>query len=365
MAKEPIEWDIEDVERLVTEGVQENTHLEYKSINLLGKSSEQKMKIAKAVSAMANADGGVILFGVVEENHVPVRVEEGVDPKKTSREWLEQVIASRIKRKVPGVRIRPIPTGTDSRTLYAVLVPRSERPPHQMPDGRFYIRRNFTIEVMEEYEVRDAYARQAAPDVGLEVFFRRRGACITRFPISWVDPDTPHTVEVNATLTNAGGGEVRAVLLTIVADARLMDEKPVPGLVLKDYQATVDGKPLAVRKGYYTWKSISGLPLFREIPVRLFEPDVPIHFKKDWVEGSDAPFIAWDLHTPGMEPRLGCVRLRRDGEDVILESREVPDLSEVSQDGRNRQFLTTPDLSLPPEVYGYGAPPQDDADTSL
>ena len=64
-------WAKEDLQRLIDEGVEENWQLDYKSSLALNK--ERKTEIAKDVSAFANSGGGIIVYGICEDeqNHLP------------------------------------------------------------------------------------------------------------------------------------------------------------------------------------------------------------------------------------------------------------------------------------------------------
>ena len=51
---------LEDIQDLITNEVEESTELEYKS---MVKVNNWKSELAKDVSAMANANGGIIIYG--------------------------------------------------------------------------------------------------------------------------------------------------------------------------------------------------------------------------------------------------------------------------------------------------------------
>lgn len=62
------EYSIEIIESLIANEVEENIHLDYKASGALGKKDEKKSEIVKDVSAFANSDGGIIIYGLTEED---------------------------------------------------------------------------------------------------------------------------------------------------------------------------------------------------------------------------------------------------------------------------------------------------------
>lgn len=164
----------EEIEGLISNQVQEDIHLEYKRSDAIDNS--QKSEIAKDVSAFANSDGGVIIYGVVEENHLPVRIDSGVNHQKFHREWFDQVVRSNISPRIEDVRIASIPLSSD-RSLYAIWIPKSFRGPHQAPSKHYYKRYNFTSTPMEDYEINDVRQRRRnLPSlVNVEAQSRRQG----------------------------------------------------------------------------------------------------------------------------------------------------------------------------------------------
>jgi len=182
----------------------------------------------------------------------------------------------------------------------------------------------------------------------LVFFFRRHGAKIERFAISWVNPETLHQVEINAEIQYEGKGELGSVLVKLVVDNRLTTEPSSHSLSFRDLNVLVDGRSMPVKFAQFPWRGHKGVPLFKSVPQRLFGTDMPIFFKKEWVEDENPPFFYWELHAPDREPSRGFVRVKRDGEDLILVPTSVPAIGAFQQNGRSRSFLTDPDLSFGP-----------------
>lgn len=169
--KQPWDWTEEDMLSLIASGEKESITLDYKSCDALAQSDGKKNELSKDASAFANSAGGTLLYGMIEDGHVPVRIDGGFDRTVITKEWIEQVINSRIQRRIDGVRINQIelPKSAPGRVAYAVHVPQSARAPHQAGDKRFYKRFNFESVPMEEYEIRDVARRLESPD--LEISF--------------------------------------------------------------------------------------------------------------------------------------------------------------------------------------------------
>jgi|SRR5581483_2400339 len=162
-----------EIDQMIRAQVQENIHLDYKASTAI--SLKARDEIAKDVSAFANSDGGVLIYGVEERDHLPVRIDDGVDDSICSREWIENVITSRITPKVDDARVLPFPIAP-GRSAYVISIPKSVRGPHQAADKKFYKRHNFKSEPMEEYEINDVRNRRdrVSPIVTFEIWDYRR-----------------------------------------------------------------------------------------------------------------------------------------------------------------------------------------------
>ena len=141
---------IKDVQTLIKNQTEEDTYLEYKAADKLTMLDRCKKDVSVSVSSFANPDGGTIVYGIKEEKNKPVEIDY-IDRTIYTKEWLDQVIQSNIKRIIDGYNILPIPNpSNENECIYVVRIPRSDNAPHQA---------NTTTDEMEEYEIRDAYSR--------------------------------------------------------------------------------------------------------------------------------------------------------------------------------------------------------------
>ena len=201
---------LNDLNALVTNQVQEDLHLDYKRSAALEKNPDEvKTDLAKDVSAFANSDGGVIVFGIVEENKLPNNVDAGVDHSKWTRERIESVIHANISPRIDGIEIHQIPVSAD-RSVYVVAAPKSWRGPHQeLINHRYYKRFDFSSRPMEDYEIQDVRNRR---DIVL--------------PLIAIDVDIKHGVLMHLVITNIS--DIPA------EDVRFVFDPELPELIGKD-----------------------------------------------------------------------------------------------------------------------------------
>jgi len=161
-----------DLEALISDQVEENSALEYKAAEALGRTERKKRSITKHISALANAGGGRLIFGIKEfdeedKKHLPEKLDP-VDQTQFSREWMDQ-IASLVRPKIEGLKIHPVHIGPGLNDYcYVVDVPQGTTA-HQASDQRYYKRRNFEAPPMEDYEIRDVMNRISHPVLSAEV----------------------------------------------------------------------------------------------------------------------------------------------------------------------------------------------------
>jgi hypothetical protein len=177
------DWTEDDILSLKNSRAQESLYLEFKRSESLAKDERKRDEMSKDVSAFANSEGGDILYGVIQYEKAPSScddIDNGVDIRDITPEWVEQVIQSRIQPRIKGIRINPIELRVTrpGRFMYAVHVPQSADAPHQASDKRYYKRFNFNSVPMEDYEVRDVRNRQQRPALRVlgEILTARRSS---------------------------------------------------------------------------------------------------------------------------------------------------------------------------------------------
>jgi hypothetical protein len=163
----------ERIRAFVEEQQEENLHLDFKLVNdaRLSKPDDRKT-LAKAVSGFANADGGIIVWGVhAKENKddidcasrlVPISPLSALIPK------LNEHSGSAVNPIVDGVLHRAFPDVGDSG-FAATLVPASDGGPHMAKNGedRYFKRTGDRFAKTEHFEIQDMFGRRKRPQLHL------------------------------------------------------------------------------------------------------------------------------------------------------------------------------------------------------
>lgn len=181
--------DEADLQSLVTYGVGESNQLDYKE-TLPGGDDGSKKEFLRDVSAMANANGGDLIYGVREQGDSDTNAAaevvgvEGVDVD-AKKLWMEDLIRSGIEPRLLGVGIHVVPVG-DSKVVFVVRVPRSWNGPHVVNfkgHWRFYSRHSAGNYPMDVTQLRDAILSGATLTQKLEQFRLDRLAQVVADPV--------------------------------------------------------------------------------------------------------------------------------------------------------------------------------------
>jgi hypothetical protein len=249
--------DIEDLKLLIKNEVQENIHLDYKDSRAID--GDKRHEIAKDVSAFANSDGGLLIYGIREKNHLPVSLDEGVDHIKHSREWLEQVIMSNIVPLIDDLTIVQIPI-SPSHSSFVVKVPKSHRAPHQEQNSKCYYKRyNFKSQPMEDYEINDVRNRKftIAPLVNFDILIK-------------------HGVMIYFVISNIGKVPAEDVKFTFSVDLPWRDGRNKPPILTKGIKYLPPGRVFRMffHSAIEMFSKNKGIPTEFDVSVTYLHPEI-------------------------------------------------------------------------------------------
>jgi hypothetical protein len=300
----------EDLQRLVDEEIQESLILDYKASPALARDDKPRDELCKDVSAFANSAGGQIIYGIVEKDRKPVKVDDGSD---LSREWIEQVIDSNVQPRLDGLVITPVPVGS-GRHAYVLTIPQaSGRAPHQAPDKKYYKRQNFQSVPMEDYEIRDALRRATTPELYVELSF----ATGQTAPVEFVDQsELSKPITLSVIVRNRSSQPAHYALVQVGIDAEL----PIQSLSPDFFSMRITGDDQQ-RQHWLGHRIISPprMPIFKEADDALHRLSLFFSYPSNLRAGETIFYLTTSVQTAGyaatenwiIHHRGNILRLRR------------------------------------------------------
>ena len=160
----------EDLQRLIDNEVEESTILEYKS-SFAVQNPKWREELAKDISAMANSNGGSIVFGIKQKdigngNAIAHRLTP-IPSSEMTKDKLSQLLSSNIQPIINNLEITYISESQEGG-YFIVEIPQSNTAHQNRLTHIYYKRRNATVEAMEDYEIRDIMNRNKTPIIDLE-----------------------------------------------------------------------------------------------------------------------------------------------------------------------------------------------------
>lgn len=197
---------IEDLQSLIDNEIEESTVLEYKS-TIAKQKPNWKEELAKDVSAMANANGGIIIYGISQKESNGHSIPDKLTPISNvvmSKDSLSQLLSSNIQPVIENIEITFIPYDTQSG-FFVIEVPQGITAHQNRLSHLYHRRRNATIEPMEDYEIRDVMNRSKHPVIELEFELHKTIKNITKKPLVisqfWnTQQEDEHRTEIEYTL---------------------------------------------------------------------------------------------------------------------------------------------------------------------
>lgn len=272
---------------------------------------------AKYVSAFANSNGGILIYGIKENQtnkHLPGNIDS-IDRKTITKEWLEQILNNRIRPRIHGVKIHVV-TIEDDQVVYILEIPRGETA-HQADDRRYYRRHNFSVEAMYDHEIRDVMNRQKAPQIKIHfddtkkpnVLIAPRGEQV-------LHPQRPILFALNVHIENVGKMLATYINIALTLPERTINdfcdegEKTIVKIALDnkirdEIETPDDSRPTYFAIGHMNKSKQYGPP--RNEPLL---PGMQITLKSFslYIENiADGDVIGWTLYADNAELQIGVL----------------------------------------------------------
>lgn len=204
----------EELDRYCVDLQEENLHLDFKTIaNSALKSADDKRSLAKALSGFANAEGGMVVWGVDARKN-----DDGVDCAQrlvaienvnALLPRLNSLTSDLVSPVVEGVLHRIVFKDSDGSGCAASLIPSSDEGPHMAKGAldRYYRRSGDSFVKMEHFEISDMFGRRPKPDLRVT------------YTIPRASPGSgSYSLRIVIAIENTGRGTARAPYLAVRVD---------------------------------------------------------------------------------------------------------------------------------------------------
>ncbi|MCP4601592.1 MAG: ATP-binding protein [Proteobacteria bacterium] len=290
---------LEDIQKLIDAEERESATLEYKEA-FKGWKDHEKKEIAKDVSAMANSEGGVIVYGVKtgkgEDKTKPVDIT-GLHKANTDERFV-QIVNSNIRNEILGWNCRLI--SEDDKSVLVVEVPKSEHTPHQcLPETRYYFRSGTENKRMDHGLVELHFGKRLAPQVEVEVRMIRSKS----HSKAWKTEQYSTQYNLDVWLINRGSRSARDVYSVFE-----LPNSPIMKLDNRRKDIVRKTDILSERPGILTYACIHNVVLHPEMEVQTGQFQFRL---RDDIKDTELtePFLYWRVFAEGMLPEKGYISL--------------------------------------------------------
>lgn len=310
-------FDIDYLNQLTANGVEENTELEYKAAAALQREDRKITEATKDVSAFANSNGGILIYGIRENQtakHLPGCIDP-VDRKAITKEWLEQILNARIRPRIHGIKIHVVTIAGD-QVVYVLEIPKGETA-HQADDRKYHRRHNFSVEAMYDAEIRDVMGRQKAPQIKIHFDVTKKpNVLIAPNDRPMLHQQRPILFSLNVHIENVGKMYATYINIVLTLPERIIDfmcdegdhrtiQIPLDNKVREEIEAPDDNRPAYFAIGHTdkpkTYGPARNEPLLPGMQMSL--RSFPLYIEN--IEDGDV--LSWTLHADNAEPQTGTL----------------------------------------------------------
>ncbi|WMT71063.1 hypothetical protein [Bradyrhizobium sp. Ash2021] len=235
-----------------------------------------------------------MIYGIEEDKAAgkPSKVDDGVVDPKITKEWIEQILNSKVQPRMDSVRIERIDMET-GKFGYVITVQQSQIGPHQAPDGKYYKRFNFQSVPMHDYEIRDIMRRSTTPNLDVTLSLPQGKKCQLEFP---PHQELSKPVLLGVTVSNKSPTPAYHTIVEVFVD----DILQVP-FSTQFTQAGAAKDPLGRKFRIYRWtlSSPPGLPIFQGANHESHFGQMPLQFHSSLLHSSII-YLETDVRAPGV-----------------------------------------------------------------
>jgi hypothetical protein len=159
------EIDEDHIRLLVSLPVPESACIEYK-VDLKMNTDKEKRELCKDISALANSQGGYLVFGIAETNGIPTSIP-GIQFDDAAKQQLFQILTSGIWPRVQNLFDREVPLCNGLKVLILKIEPDDYLHQVKYNDNRHYKRTGTITIAMESSDV-ETFFRSTGPSTRQE-----------------------------------------------------------------------------------------------------------------------------------------------------------------------------------------------------
>ncbi|MES2973279.1 MAG: ATP-binding protein [Pseudomonadota bacterium] len=166
--------DKKDLEKIIQNAEAESLHLEFKRAAALGRSDGQKKELVKDVTGFANANGGLLIYGIAEGKQDGVVVATAFDPvldETLNSDWIHSVLRNSTDPPFSGFHVNEISIEPGKRVL-AIEIDAAGTAHQNLADQRYYQRGGAATNPMVGFQIRDLLGRRQKAELKVNVGFK-------------------------------------------------------------------------------------------------------------------------------------------------------------------------------------------------
>lgn len=151
----------------------EGLYWEFKRGAALSPVDGHRTELVKDCTGFANAAGGVIVYGIAEQEVDGIRVAAVLDPvtdPRTDQNWIAEVLRSNTSPPISRFHVTELPQQSGGRVV-AVEIEQGSTAHQSLRDHRYYQRTGPTTAPMVDFQIRDVIGRRSKPDAAISVRF--------------------------------------------------------------------------------------------------------------------------------------------------------------------------------------------------
>lgn len=288
--------------------VKESLYLEYKASGAVDKKDDlKKLEIARDVSAFANSMGGQIIYAMTEKEHEPAGLDNGIDPKTYPTLWFEQILQQHITPNILDLDVKHIPLA-NGLVAVRINIPPGTRDPHQVSDGKYYRRHNFSRLPMDHYEIKGLFYRTTTPDLAVTFGLERGDNTSINFE-RHQETSQPITLSILLSNRSAQPAFYTVVQIGLDTDMAVLDFSGFE-------KGPLTGKG-SNKQQWYMFKIIApnNLPVFKEVEFSM--PPLKLGFSSSLLQAVHRFALTVKTVTPGQVTSADWF-LHQEGQHLLL-----------------------------------------------